>query len=357
MDEAPTLNGGSVGGVEVLDDVFDRVSHIDVSCDDVGGVEAVLAGVARLRSVLDSVELACLTRNRQLRPQFSERGCRQRDEQLLTKHSRRSKRDRRDIAGRAELCATIPQLGDALSSGVIGSAHLDAVRKATASVDDSVKERVAERVDEVLAHATSESPDQLEATVASIVRQESPDDGLDRLERQRGQRRVYTHTDRDSGMCSTTFVLDPITHEIVWNVFNSVIASARAECQRDQDSRTWEQFEVDAIVKFLTSDTHTSGTTGRPEISVLIDLATLTAQPHADTVCATSGGQAVPVETLRRMACDADILPITLNGHSIPIDVGMASRTATNAQRYAARAECDRDGDSQVDVENFPCWW
>lgn len=42
--------------------------------------------------------------------------------------------------------------------------------------------------------------------------------------------------------------------------------------------------------------------------------------------------------TLRRWLCDADILPVTLNGDSIPVDVGRTSRTATAAQRLALRA-------------------
>ncbi len=53
----------------------------------------------------------------------------------------------------------------------------------------------------------------------------------------------------------------------------------------------------------------------------------------------THRGTPLPVETIRRIACDAGIIPIVLGGHGQALDVGRERRLATRAQRMALRAQ------------------
>ncbi len=72
---------------------------------------------------------------------------------------------------------------------------------------------------------------------------------------------------------------------------------------------------------------------GRPTITVTIsldDLAGGTGSGHVDDT-----GEPVAAETARRLACDARIVPVVLDGRSEPIDVGRAARAVTPAQRRA----------------------
>ena len=72
---------------------------------------------------------------------------------------------------------------------------------------------------------------------------------------------------------------------------------------------------------------------GRPTISVTIsfdDLAAGTGCGHVD-----ESGEPLHPETVRRLACDARIIPVVLDGRSEPIDVGRAARAITPAQRRA----------------------
>lgn len=46
----------------------------------------------------------------------------------------------------------------------------------------------------------------------------------------------------------------------------------------------------------------------------------------------------MPVETIRRLACDADIIPIVFSGAGVVLDVGRRRRLATADQRRALRA-------------------
>ena len=73
-------------------------------------------------------------------------------------------------------------------------------------------------------------------------------------------------------------------------------------------------------------------------MSVLIDLDTLRDGLHDHSVCETSTGEPVPVATIRRLCCDADIIPVVLDGDGVALDVGRAKRVATREQRRALRA-------------------
>jgi len=72
---------------------------------------------------------------------------------------------------------------------------------------------------------------------------------------------------------------------------------------------------------------------GRPTIAVTIGLDDLSSRCGPGTVDAT--GQAISAEAVRRLACDARIIPVVLAGAGVPIDVGRASRTITAVQRRA----------------------
>jgi hypothetical protein len=75
-----------------------------------------------------------------------------------------------------------------------------------------------------------------------------------------------------------------------------------------------------------------------PDVYVHIDLITLLHGPHAGTISELSNGVPIPVSTIRRLCCDANIIPIVLNGNGELLDVGREHRTATRAQRRALRA-------------------
>jgi hypothetical protein len=107
-----------------------------------------------------------------------------------------------------------------------------------------------------------------------------------------------------------------------------------------------EQLNAVAIVNLATG-ARSAGRRDRAEVVVHIDHKTLTSGAHLDSVCEYSDGGFLPIATARRYACDAKILPIVLNGQSVPLDVGRSQRLATPEQRAALRAmyrTCAIDG-------------
>lgn len=55
-------------------------------------------------------------------------------------------------------------------------------------------------------------------------------------------------------------------------------------------------------------------------------------------LCETADGQALPVETVPRLCCEGNVMPVVLNGRSVPLDLGRGQRLASPAQRQALRA-------------------
>ena len=100
-----------------------------------------------------------------------------------------------------------------------------------------------------------------------------------------------------------------------------------------------------ALLNLVTQPPATTGTsthprsgTPRAEFLVVIDQQTLFHGSHDGSRVEVDGGFDLPIETLRRMACIADIIPVVLGGDGVVRDVGRASRIATPAQRRAMRA-------------------
>ncbi|MGH8910448.1 MAG: DUF222 domain-containing protein [Egibacteraceae bacterium] len=106
----------------------------------------------------------------------------------------------------------------------------------------------------------------------------------------------------------------------------------------EDDARTAEQRRADALVEFARRSLNhgdlpdTGGV--RPHMTVIVDLPTLLGQPGAPAARLDRLG-AISGETARRLACDAAISRVIVNGPSQILDAGRATRTVTPAQRRA----------------------
>src|ERR1700709_483761 len=78
----------------------------------------------------------------------------------------------------------------------------------------------------------------------------------------------------------------------------------------------------------------------RPHLHVTMSAETLHGEPGAPTASTSTGARLAP-ETVRRIACAADLTPIIVDEHGVPLYVGRTHRTVTPGQ-WAALAV--RDG-------------
>jgi hypothetical protein len=157
---------------------------------------------------------------------------------------------------------------------------------------------------------------------------------MDEYERQRKESTVKRWTDKESGMRMTLLQLDPLRDAQFWAGVTHIHKTLRR--QPGNDKRAWGEITVDAVVAAVQAGG--DGTPARVRINTLIDVTSLTTGAHANSICELSDGTPLPISLLRQLAAEAEIIPIVLNGKGQALDVGIAQRLATQAQRDALRA-------------------
>ena len=80
-------------------------------------------------------------------------------------------------------------------------------------------------------------------------------------------------------------------------------------------------------------------------------------------MCETADGHPLPVDTVRRLGCDADIVPIVIDDSGVPLHHGRTRRLATRPQRHALRTMYRTCGHPGCSVRFEDCrlhhvtWW
>jgi len=317
------MNGQDVLGA--LGTVIDA----DLPAVDRDRLAALVRLVRDARACIDAFEIRVAT----LADQLAADGACESAASLLAGDGRRSTRQSETAARRAEVCAQLPALQRALAEGGISAEHIDAVADVARTLNESGKAELWD-LDETLAKtAAVSSVDVFIRECRHLGRIMSGDEGVSRFALQRQQRQVRRWVDRQTGMHNTLLSLDPETDAKMWTAINEGVGRARAEKQ-DPDL-SWDQLQADTVVDLITGARATDRR--NPEVSVLIDIETLRDGVHDNTVSETSDGVPLPPDVIRRMACDADILPIVLGGDSEVLDVGREKRLATRRQRTALK--------------------
>jgi hypothetical protein len=93
----------------------------------------------------------------------------------------------------------------------------------------------------------------------------------------------------------------------------------------------------------------------RCEMIVVIDLDSLLSGLHAKSIINNGYNLDLPIESYRRMACMAAIIPVVLNSDGVALDEGRKVRLATRAQRRALIAMYDNCGIPGCTVSSRHC--
>ncbi|MEO8265257.1 MAG: DUF222 domain-containing protein [Ilumatobacteraceae bacterium] len=318
-----------VGSVEAL-------VEVDWSACDQDVVTSALGDVRRVRGWLDSIEIAAARRLSELAVEspamFPER--------LAADAARVGVPEASKAFERAATTTAIPELDAVLISGDTSAGHVDVVTRALRQLTPDQRDRLAER-GEVLALAAAELPrDEFARTVRAEVRRIHDDDGIDRLQQQRRNTSLRTWTDRDTGMWCLRGEFDPETGALLAGRLRNTVEAmfhdhAPDTCPTDPLAK---HHHLQALA--LDALTHGRGaaSSGRIDMSVLIDINTLIDGEQPDTIIDCGIPIDLPAETLRRWACQADITPIIVAADGVSLYLGRTQRVANRAQRRALRA-------------------
>jgi Domain of unknown function (DUF222) len=314
------------------------IAAVDLGVADADVVTAVLVDVRRVRGWLDSVEVAGARRLSELAvvspSLFAER--------MVADAGRVSLGEASKGFDRVRTVAAVPELGVVLERGAGSGAHVDVVTRALRPLSVEQRERLAGR-GEVLAEAAAGlSRDEFARVVRAEVRRVCVDDGVDRLLGQRRATCLRSWVDRESGMWCLRGEFDPETGVILDRRLRTTVEALFRETVPDtcpSDPLLKQQHLRALALVALTSGTPVKGGgRTRIDVSLLIDIDTLVDGEHDRSVIDLGVPVELPVETLRRMACCAEVIvPIIVAADDTSLYLGRDSRTANRAQRRALR--------------------
>ncbi|WP_235508535.1 HNH endonuclease signature motif containing protein [Terrabacter sp. Root85] len=215
-----------------------------------------------------------------------------------------------------------------------------------------------------LADLTEQAPRLRPEELARLVRHHSeqvrPPRDEDRLDRGRREARGLWFTQPNAtGMVGLRGVLDPEGAAVLKAAIDplSIPCPEKDEHGRTvtPDDRTPARRRMDALLTMVQRGVASADgvpTTDKAKVVVLIDLETLVDDVRGTGTTLT--GDVLSPGVVRRIACDAEIIPMVLGRDSEPLDVGRSQRLFTRGQRLALIA---RDQGCSFDGCTVPATW
>ncbi|GAA1581334.1 HNH endonuclease [Kribbella karoonensis] len=206
---------------------------------------------------------------------------------------------------------------------------------------ERVRSRVATEVLDVTEHqlvglAATHSPKELRAAAKQLC-DRIDFDGPEPEEQKAYARESLTLRPGENGVKFTGFLANE-NAELLQAIVHTG-ARPHKTADGDHDPRPRDKRQADALTTALTVaanawDTDTAGHGAKANITVTIDLDDLrSATAHATGQ--TIYGDDLSAATIRRMACDANVIPLVLGSNSEPLDVGRRERLVTRHIRHA----------------------
>ena len=175
---------------------------------------------------------------------------------------------------------------------------------------------------------------------------------LDDVDKRDRRRSLYLASMLD-GMGDIRGTLTPELFHLVDTVIDAQVNPTFLD---RQDSRTPAQRRADAlgdVCRFYLDHNNTLVTSAgeKPHVTITVDFDTLTSAVQR---LPETAGMPVTPETIRRITCDAGIIPMVLGSESEPLVVGRKTRTIPTGIR---RALDNRDGGCTWDGCGAPASW
>ncbi len=244
----------------------------------------------------------------------------------------------RQLAKTAEGLAAMPDILSAVQHGRLsadqGGMVAESHKRAPMSPQDQ---------QELLTLGGWQGHDDFKKTVATQEDQRRANDGMSRTERQRA-RRSFKVFDKSDGMVVLHAELDQVDGDRVKIAVGAMSTKMLADDIAFDPVRTFEQRNADALVALITQQPAEAPATEpastdcgsiRPQKTMLVVSADYDAIEGQLKNAELIDGTPIDLDELRRLACDADIVPMIFSADGQPLYVGKAQRAPTKAQTLA----------------------
>ena len=264
-------------------------------------------------------------------------------ERELVAHGGLTSREAREVVSRGLVTEAAPEMASVLAAGDTTAAHVDALGRGL-KIAGAELEAFMAHLPELVEASTTMSAFEFGQLVTETAKSVVTDDGLSTFERQKRETFFKMRHEAD-GCLSVSGKFDPISASILKSKICRFVEAMFHSGDKEVpvEVMPWiepnDHRQAQALIALVNgAGESVSDVSARAEIVVHVDLETLQHGLHAGGTCRTALGADLPVETVRRLACEAEILPVVLDGRSVPIDVGRSKRLATVHQRRALEA-------------------
>ena len=253
----------------------------------------------------------------------------------------------RQLARTAEGLAAMPEVLSAAEQGLISADQAGLVAESHKRTPMSDLDQ-----QELVELGGWQGQDEFKKTVAAREDQRRADDGMGRAERQRARRSAKVF-DGAGGMVVLHAELEQVAGERVKAALCSMSSKMLGYDIAHDPIRTFEQRNADALVALITQQpaagTASQGGGGSgpggmgcediaapaPQKTVLVVSADYDAITGQLENCGLIDGTPIELDELRRLACDAEILPMIFSAKGQPIYAGRTRKAVTRAQKLA----------------------
>ena len=328
--------------------IVERLERLEAPVLDVGEVAAGLRDLNRVKGFIAELEHSLARRADELATSGSGAPA----SEVLGAAAHCSRQAAEKVARRAQVLDELPAVAAQLGKGRIGTEHADALAQAARRLDDPDRRSLLSLDVELAQTAAASTPGQFRRHLERLGDHLAADRGVERAERQRRATTLSKGINDETGMYWLRAEFHP---EAGARLFRAIDAETAAMVKRaGNEAVERPQVAAAALVELATTSSR-SRRPGRVELLALIDVATLTDGLHDNSMCELDDGTATPVATVRRLACDAGIIPVVLGGDGVVLDVGRSRRLATDDQRRALRAMYRTCGIGDCDVPFDRC--
>lgn len=307
------------------------------------GVRRALERVASLQRQIDAIRIMLNSRLREL----SNASPAVMPEQVIVKATSVSRPEARRDMQRVHTLDQFPRLREAVIAGDVSAHHLDVVSRAIRHLDDDAKTLLVGDEARLVGIARCSTPDSFARAVQQAALRAEHETGVDTTQRQRNRTWLRHWVDNDSGMVRLHGEFDPESglrlvgrlQRTVQTLFNAGEGSLASGHSSDKPAHLNALALVALVCNADNSNVVSiSAAAARADISVVVDLETLRSGLHAQSLISTGTDISLPVDTIRRLACDARIIPVVMSSSGVTLDMGRATRLATPHQRRALEA-------------------
>ncbi|MEM8924100.1 MAG: HNH endonuclease [Actinomycetota bacterium] len=257
--------------------------------------------------------------------QLAERGTGPPADELLMADGAVRARTARAESRRADVVRWVPALPPLVAAGLVGPDHLDAIDAALRPLSDD--ERAVLDDAHLAAEAARLPVDTFAAAVRRMVRDALPDHPPNDAESKRADSEFRHWFDDHTGMGCFRGRLDPERYEQLTTAIDRHTAALANSA--DGPTARNANLAAAALVDLITNGVADGRRGSSAQIIVVVGDR---CEPQ------TSAGHELTDAAVARLACDALVRRVTLDARGVPLDVGRAHRTATDAQWAAIRA-------------------